>query len=163
MAYTFSSKNHVSPHYQNIRDQIGSGLLLIPSVAALIRDSSGAILLQEKSDGSWSLPAGAIEPGESPSEALTREVFEETGFIVDESRLIGAFGGSDFRHTYSNGDQVEYTILLYECSASPSNNPSIDEETVSLKFFSEERFPGLSLPYPHRLLYPKRSGEQAAS
>jgi 8-oxo-dGTP pyrophosphatase MutT (NUDIX family) len=155
MCFTFSSRNHVSPHYQNIRDKIGSGLLLIPSVAALIRDSSGAILLQAKSDGSWSLPAGAIEPGESPSEALAREVFEETGFIVHGSRMIGAFGGSDFRHTYPNGDQVEYTVLLYECTASQSSNLSIDEETVSLQFFSEERFPGLSLPYPQRLLYPK--------
>lgn len=153
----------MSPHYQNIRDQIGSGLLLIPSVAALIRDSSGAILLQEKSDGSWSLPAGAIEPGESPSEALAREVFEETGLIVDGSRLIGAFGGSDFRHTYPNGDQVEYTVLLFECSASQSSNPSIDEETVSLQFFSEEQFPGLGLPYPNRLLYPKQSGEEAGA
>lgn len=153
----------MSPHYQNIRDHIGSGLLLIPSVAAIIRDSTGAILLQEKSDGSWSLPAGAIEPGESPSEALTREVFEETGLIVDGLRMIGAFGGSDFRHTYPNGDQVEYTVLLYECTARPSSNPSIDEETVSLQFFSEERFPGLGLPYPQQLLYPKQSGEQAAS
>lgn len=152
----------MSPHYQNIRDQIGSGLLLIPSVAALIRDSSGAILLQQKSDGSWSLPAGAIEPGESPSEALAREVFEETGLIVDGARMIGAFGGSDFRHTYPNGDQVEYTVILYECTARQSSNPSIDEETVSLQFFSEERCPGLSLPYPQRLLYPRRSGEQDA-
>lgn len=153
----------MSPHYQNIRDQIGSGLLLIPSVAALIRDSSGALLLQEKSDGTWSLPAGAIEPGESPSEALAREVFEETGFIVDRSRIIGAFGGPAFRHTYPNGDQVEYTVLLYECTASQSINPSIDEETVSLQFFSEERFPGLRLPYPQGLLYPKQSGEQAGA
>lgn len=150
----------MSPHYQNIRDKIGSGLLLIPSVAALIRDSSGAILLQQKSDGSWSLPAGAIEPGESPGEALKREVFEETGFVVEESRMIGAFGGSDFRHTYPNGDQVEYTVLLYECAATPSSSPLLDRETVLLKFFSEERFPGLSLPYPRRLLYPRHSGEQ---
>ena len=150
----------MSPHYQKLRNQIGSGLLLIPSVAALIRDSSGAILLQQKSDGSWSLPAGAIEPGESPSEALTREVFEETGFVVEEAKMIGAFGGSDFRHTYPNGDQVEYTVLLYECIASQASNPLLDRETVSLQFFSEERFPGLSLPYPQPLLYPKQLGEQ---
>ena len=82
---------------------------------------------------------------------------------MDGSRLIGAFGGSDFRHTYPNGDQVEYTVLLFECSASQSSNPSIDEETVSLQFFSEEQFPGLGLPYPNRLLYPKQSGEEAGA
>ena len=74
--------------------------------------------------------------------------------------MIGAFGGSDFRHTYPNGDQVEYTLLLYECIAHQASNPALDKETVSLQFFSEERFPGLSLPYPQLLIYPKQSGEQ---
>ena len=94
---------------------------------------------------------------------MAREVFEETGLIVEKLRIIGAFGGSAFRHIYPNGDRVEYTVLLYECTASQSSNSSIDEETVSLQFFSEERFPGLSLPYPQGLLYPKQSGEQAGA
>lgn len=143
----------LSKHSQTNRN----GLLLIPSVAALIRNSSGALLLQQKSDGSWSLPAGAIEPGESPSDALIREVFEETGFIVMESHMIGAFGGFDFRHTYPNGDQAEYTVLLFECVANQASNAVPDGETISLHFFSEEQFPGLSLPYPLHLLYPKQS------
>jgi len=48
----------------------------------------------EKSSGEeWSLPAGAIEPGEAPDEAIRREVREETGLIVEARHVIGAFGG----------------------------------------------------------------------
>ena len=149
----------MSPFYKNIRARIGNDLLLLPSVAALIRDSKGAILLQEKADGSWSLPAGAIEPGESPVEALNREVLEETGFRLEASKIVGAFGGIEFRHTYQNGDQVEYTVLLFECVANRIEGTILNEETLSLQFFSEDLFPELSLPYPRELLYPKKSGE----
>lgn len=62
----------------------------MPSVAAVIRNDSGEILLQNKGNGEkWSLPAGAIEPGEAPAEAIVREVWEETGLIVLPRKLVG--------------------------------------------------------------------------
>ena len=58
----------MSPYFQQLRAKIGHDLLLLPSVAAVIRNSDGRLLLQEKaSDEGWSLPAGAIEPAESPA------------------------------------------------------------------------------------------------
>ncbi|HEV7320038.1 MAG TPA: NUDIX domain-containing protein [Ensifer sp.] len=77
-----STKRHqaMKTYIQSIREKIGSGLLLCPSVAAVIHNADGQILLQEKASGEgWSLPAGAIEPGETPDEAVMREVMEETG------------------------------------------------------------------------------------
>lgn len=61
---------------------------MIPSVAAVILDAANRILLQEKSGESWSLPAGMIEPGESPSKAVVREVEEETGLNEVASTYI---------------------------------------------------------------------------
>jgi len=64
-----------------------------PSVAAIIHDSNGRLLLQQKGDGTWSLPAGAIEPTETPEFTLKREVAEETGYVVSELELVVAFWG----------------------------------------------------------------------
>jgi 8-oxo-dGTP diphosphatase len=38
--------------------------------------------------GRWNLPGGGLDPGESPTEGVVREVAEETGQVVDEVRLV---------------------------------------------------------------------------
>lgn len=127
---------------------------MVPSVAAIIRDEQDRLLLQRKagSEG-WSLPAGAIELGESPEEAINREVLEETGFKVLSASLIDAFGGDEFKYTYPNGDQVEYTVLLYRCDVQfPAVKPT-DPETVELGYFDEMDAPALALPYPKSALF----------
>jgi 8-oxo-dGTP pyrophosphatase MutT (NUDIX family) len=76
--------------------KVGQELLLCPSVAAVIVDEAGRLLLQEKRSGEvWSLPAGGIEPGETPQEAIQREVLEETGWEVEVADIIGVYGGAD--------------------------------------------------------------------
>lgn len=144
----------MSPYYAELRKSIGNSLLLMPSVAALIRDASGRLLLQRKGDGTWSLPAGAIEPGESPEEAVRREIREETGHELLSFRLVAVFGGAEFRFTYSNGDRVEYVVAVFECVTEQRDAANLDAETVELRYFAEEEFPGLQLPYPMSLLYP---------
>lgn len=144
-----------TPSYiQDLRQKIGHDRLMMPSVAAIIRDDRGRLLLQRKagSEG-WSLPAGAIELGETPDEALSREVFEETGFKVVSAALTGAFGGDAFRYTYPNGDRVEYTVLLYRCQVQFLATEPIDPETTELRYFGVSDAPPLALPYPKSALF----------
>ena len=143
-----------STYIKEMRKKIGHDLLLVPCVAAVITDQEGNILLQEKSGGeSWSLPAGGIEPGESPDEAIIREVLEETGLHVIVERVLGVFGGADFRYQYPNNDNVEYTVVLYRCQVTGVCAPPQDSETVSLAYFSEQNMPPLALPYPKDILF----------
>lgn len=143
-----------SGYIRNLRRQIGDNLLLCPAVAAVIPDRDGSILLQRKRDGGgWSLPAGGIEPGEDPETALRREVLEETGLIVRPRNILGVFGGKRFRHVYENGDQVEYTVVLYLCDVADRTNGPRDDETESLRYVARAEMPRLAQPYPLDVLF----------
>jgi 8-oxo-dGTP diphosphatase len=65
----------------------------IPCAGALVRDERGRLLAilrtQPPAEGTWSLPGGRIEPGESAEQACVREVAEETGLAVEVVRHVG--------------------------------------------------------------------------
>jgi len=144
----------MSPYIRQLRSRVGHDLLLLPGVAAVVRDREGRLLLQEKSSGEgWSLPAGAIEPGETPEQAVRREVLEETRLVVVPTRLVGVFGGEGFRHVYPNGDEVEYTVVVYRCSVIGEMPGQPDPETKSLRYFAIDEMPHVALPYPTEALF----------
>lgn len=60
-----------------------------PRVAAVIKNEQREILFQYPGGEYWSLPAGAIELGETPEEAVVREVWEETGLKVQVKNKKG--------------------------------------------------------------------------
>ncbi|WP_052088063.1 NUDIX domain-containing protein [Paenibacillus wynnii] len=142
----------MSEYYQSLRLKLGSELLMIPSVAAVIRNDKDEILfIRKPEDTLWGLPAGAIEPGESPARALRREVFEETGLMVNPARILGVFGGEKFRYVYSNGHQVEYLAIVFECTIVKGTLQSVDGEVEAFQYFKMNELPELSVPYPKEI------------
>lgn len=142
-----------SNYIKGLRSKVGTMPLLIPGVAAVILNQNNELLLQQKSDNSWSLPAGMIEPKESPVQAVMRETLEETGLNVQVTSLLGVFGGEGFGFTYPNGDQVEYTVVLFKCTIERESQSKLDGETVRLKWFAKSDLPKLALPYPAECLF----------
>ena len=59
--------------------------------AILIRDGNLLLTHQSEPQSEVQLPGGGIDPGESPLQALHREVFEETGWALAAPRRLGAF------------------------------------------------------------------------
>jgi len=123
--------------------------LQIPSVSAIIRDENDRVLMVKNDNvGVCGLPAGAIDLGESPSEAVVREVFEETGLQVKPVQIAGVFGGGNFRYIYLNGDAVEYFIVVFECEIIGGELFARDGEVSAFQYFSAAEIPELAIPYP---------------
>lgn len=141
-----------STYVENLREKIGHDLLLMTGVAAIIRDADGRILLQRTKAGYWNLPAGAIDPGEKPAQAIVREVFEETGLIAKPVALIGVTGGPpEGRTEFENGDVVESTTVVFKCEAVGGELKPQDDETSKLEYFHVDEMPQISAEYKREI------------
>jgi 8-oxo-dGTP diphosphatase len=68
--------------------------------AILPQGKSVLLTHQEEPQPEFQLPGGGIDPGESPLQALYREVFEETGWKIASPVRLGAFRRFTFMPEY---------------------------------------------------------------
>jgi mutator protein MutT len=145
----------ISPYLKELRARIGHDMVLMPSVAALVRNEAGHVLFQRRADdGLWSLPSGSIDPGETPGQAVVREVREETGLIVEPTRVAAVLGGTPHQIHYPNGDVVEYTVIVFECRTLGGELGGLDGESLELRYCSAAERPPLIARFPEELFAP---------
>lgn len=72
-------------------------------VRAFILREGKLLLVRESDDGLWSLPGGWADIGDSPSEAICREVQEETGLNVKVTKLLGVWDRNQHGHPPIHG------------------------------------------------------------
>jgi 8-oxo-dGTP pyrophosphatase MutT (NUDIX family) len=143
----------MSEYARRLREKVGTDLLFWPVVACLVRDGDRVLLVRHV-EGRWTLPAGAMEPGETPADAARRETLEEASVHVQLTRIAGVFGGDpDFRMTYSNGDEVAWVTTLFEATIVGGTPAPGDDETLDVRWatFDEAVDLGISPATRHML------------
>ena len=83
------------------------------------------VLVQDRRDPAWpgiTFPGGHVEEGESFTEAVIREVWEETGLRISTPRLVGV------KDWYSNDSR--YIVLLYRADRFSGTLHSSEEGEV---------------------------------
>lgn len=98
----------------------------IPTVGVLLlRNDNTEVLLVKHTEnaqnrtGIYGLPAGRIQPGETPREAAIRELEEETGLQATEDDLAqyeGNFFAADLERHYQNESILRRAnMIVYRC------------------------------------------------
>lgn len=124
----------MSEYLTRLRAKVGNDLLFMPSVACVIRDAQGRILLARHVDGRWTLPGGWMDPGETPEDAARREVLEEASVEIELAGIAGVFGGPEFHSFYPNGDEVAWVSIVFEARIAEGIPSPGDDETADVRW-----------------------------
>lgn len=73
----------------------------------------------------WTIPGGKLDPLETPEQGAIREIFEETGIILEENKLIKV-GTLYIRH---NKNDFPFHIFSYSFEELPNISLALDEHT----------------------------------
>ncbi len=121
-----------------------------PNVAAILQRPGGLVLIGQRSDHpeSWQFPQGGIDRGESPEEAVRREILEEVAVPPGAYRIAARSG--PYRYDFPAGPdrrgfhgQEQHYFL---CTLHDPKEPVIDlgatcGEFVAVRWVPVEGFP----------------------
>lgn len=105
----------------------------------MVYDGSKVLVQKRCPEHGWpgvTFPGGHVEPGESITGSVIREVWEETGLTLSHPRLCGV-------KNWINEDGSRYIVFLYQCSEYSGELKSSEEGEV---FWAERNdLPGMNL------------------
>ncbi|HSG33295.1 MAG TPA: (deoxy)nucleoside triphosphate pyrophosphohydrolase [Sphingomonadaceae bacterium] len=114
-------------------------------VAAAVTNERGELLLQKRGPngrhaGLWEFPGGKVEIGETPENALVRELEEELGVRID-SRYLEKFGSAS---EAAAGGYPAIVMILYKTGILPGE--PVARQQQEWGWFDRDRARQLPMP-----------------
>lgn len=103
-----------------------------PSASAFVLHDGRLLLTRRTDNGNWTMPSGAMDPGESLSATAVRETLEETGITVRLTDVAGIY--TDPRHVihYTSDDEVRQEFTVVYRAEYVAGDPTPSSETTEL-------------------------------
>lgn len=103
----------------------------------IFRDDKILLVQEVMDEHRWTLPGGWADIGDSPAEAVIREIREESGFEARAIKLLAAYDRSRHDHTPS----AFYTFKLFFLCEISGGEARSSHETGEVCFFGEHELP----------------------
>jgi len=123
------------------------------SVAGLVTNEEGKILLVKSPLRGWEYPGGLIEPGETFQQALHREIREESGVEVEITGFVGIC-----KNIAKDIVNIDFT-----CRYTGGELTTSEESTEVIWATEEEAFRLITFPLTRKRLQNMLSGKKEAS
>lgn len=98
------------------------------------------LLVRERSDGKWTLPGGWADVNETPSQAVEKEIEQESGYTAKAVKLAAVYD----RNVRNHPPSVFYIYKLFFICELTGGAPRISNETDAVDFFPLNALPELS-------------------
>jgi 8-oxo-dGTP diphosphatase len=138
--------------------EVAKGILRRPviGIAAAARTRDGKwVLIQRADTGTWALPGGTLEWGETLRECIAREMVEEAGIAgVVPKRVVGVYSRPD-RDPRFHGVTV---VVLCDVEP-PAKDPVNPVEILGVGLFADADVPELAFGMRDMLDAARRGGE----
>jgi 8-oxo-dGTP pyrophosphatase MutT (NUDIX family) len=123
-------------YVEDLRKIIGHRCVILCGCVVLIEDKNGLFLTQKRvyPENTWSFPGGLMELGESAIETARREVYEETGLVIDNLQLVGVYSGSDHLCRAQNGDEWYVVTIVYTTCDFTGEVKINDDESIAFEW-----------------------------
>ena len=105
-------------------------------MAVIIKNKAGEILVatraKEPAKGTFDLPGGFIDMEETAEEAVAREIMEETGLSVIETKYLFSLPN---KYVYSNFE-IQTMDLFFECKVREGEMPKPEDDVEKLQYIA---------------------------
>ena len=116
--------------------------------AVITCENNSIVLIKRKKDpywGSWALPGGFVEYGETVESAAIREVKEETGLDVDLCKIVGVYSDPE-------RDPRGHTVTICYLANKTGGKLKADTDAADVKSFNRKEISKLKLAFDHETI-----------
>ena len=135
-AHTDIPKNKIDTLYQHEK---GYATPKVDVRGIVFNENEEILLVKEASTGKWTLPGGWADVWDTPSQAVEREIREESGYETKATKLLALFDRDNQGHP-AHEFSIWKSFFLCELQGGEARTST---ETSDVGFFAEDNLPEL--------------------